>query len=149
MGVILMTDLGLNLKLSIIHTASADRSRLCRDKNYQLSTINSLNYHNLRRNFRRKKNLFTKNARIHDALTISASHFQNRLFRLAKKQIFGAKCHKRRRFGIAIYIEALLKDTHIKNMKLPTWTHQHEITNMKLLTWNMKLSTNLFLLSNV
>ena len=29
-------------ELSTIHTASADRSRLCRDKNSQLSTINSL-----------------------------------------------------------------------------------------------------------
>ena len=29
-------------QLLTIHTASADRSRLCRDKNYQFSTINSL-----------------------------------------------------------------------------------------------------------
>ena len=30
----------LNSQLSTIHTASADRSRPCRDKNYQLSTFN-------------------------------------------------------------------------------------------------------------
>ncbi len=60
---------------------------------------------------------------MHDALTISASHCRIRLFRQAKEQIFGAKNHKCRKYGIAIYIEALLKDKandrqHLKCMNM-------------------------------
>ena len=47
---------------------------------------------------------------MHDALVISVSQLLKRLFRQAKRQIFGAKYHKCRKYGITIYIEALVSE---------------------------------------
>ena len=74
---------------------------------------------------------------MHDALTISVSRFWKRLSGQAKRPIFGAKYHKCRKYGITIYIEALVSEKGTAHPK-----KYHGIANEKYIL----LAVFLFLL---